>query len=78
MQKFPKISGNQMIRYLQRKGFVIIRRKGSHLSLKNEGVFTTVSAGNKRLGIGIQYSILADVNISREVFIEDYKNGIII
>ena len=77
MQKFPRISGNQMIRHLQRKEFIITRRKGSHLTLRNEDIFTTVPAGNKRLGIGIQYSILADVNISREEFIEDYKNGVI-
>ena len=74
MSKIPKISGNQMIRYLQRKGFVITRRKGSHATLRNEDMVTTVPAGNKLLPVGTQSKILYDANISREKFIEDYKN----
>lgn len=77
MPKMPKISGNQMIRYLQRKGFAVTRRKGSHLTLRKESNFTTVPAGNKILGTGIQHSILSDVDIAREEFANDYENGLI-
>lgn len=68
MSKIPKISRNQMINYLQRKGFLITRRKGSHATLRNEHVFTTVPARNKSLPVGTQLGILSDVNISREKF----------
>ncbi len=77
MPKMPKISGNQLIKYLQKKGFVATRRKGSHLTLRKKNIFTTVPAGNKILGIGIQHGILSDVDITREEFINDYENGLI-
>ena len=66
-----------MIRYLQRKGFVITRRKGSHVTLRNESIFTTVPAGNNVSSIGTQHGILSDVNIEREKFIKDYNNKLI-
>ncbi len=77
MTKTPRISGNQMTRYLQRKGYVIICRKGSHIMLRKEDVITTVPAGIKTLGIGIQYAILTDVSISKTEFINDYDCGLI-
>lgn len=77
MPKIQIISGNQMTRYLQRKGFVITRRKGSHLTLRKESVFTTVPAGNKMLLIGTQHGILSDVGITMEEFTNDYKNGLV-
>ena len=77
MPKIQIISGNQMARYLQRKGFVITRRKGSHLTLRKESVFTTVPAGNKMLLIGTQHGILSDVGITGEEFTNDYKNGLV-
>lgn len=77
MPKMPKISGNQMIIYLQKKGFVITRRKGSHLTLRKESIFTTVPAGNSTLSIGTQHGILSDVDISRKEFVGDYESGLI-
>ena len=77
MSKIPKISGNLMIRYLIRKEFVIISRTGSHVVLKKNQTYTSVPAGNKTMKIGLQLGILRDVMISREEFIDDYKNKII-
>ena len=77
MSKIPKISGNQMIKYLQNKGFIATRRKGSYLTLRKENIFTTVPAGNEILGIGIQHSILSDVDITRGEFVSDYEDGLV-
>lgn len=77
MSKIPKISGNQMTVYLHRKGFVITRRKGSHLTLRKESVFTTIPAGNNILSIGTQHGILGDVGITRKEFVSDYENGLV-
>ena len=63
-----------MIKYLQRKGFVATRRKGSHITQRNKNIFTTVPAGNDILRIGTQYGILSDANINREEFIKDYND----
>ena len=51
MSKFPRISGNQMARYLQSKGFAITQRKGSHITLRNGDAVTVVPVGNKKLRI---------------------------
>jgi len=40
-------------------------------------MFTTIPVGNKVMPIGTQYGILSDVNISRERFVDDYKNKLI-
>ena len=53
MSKIPRISGN-MIRYLIKKGFVIISRTGSHTVLKKNHIYTSVPAGNKTMKIGVQ------------------------
>ena len=75
MSKIPKISGNVMVRYLQRKGFAITQRKGSHTTLKNSDTITIVPLGNKTLPIGTQHKILSYAGISREEFVYDYNNG---
>ena len=77
MSKIPKISGNVMVRYLQRKGFVITQRKGSHATLKNSDTITIVPLGNKILPIGTQHKILSYADISREEFVYDHNNGIV-
>ena len=77
MSKFPRISGNQMARYLQSKGFAITQRKGSHITLRNGDVVTVVPVGNKKLRIKTLFSILLYAGISKEEFVGDYENKLI-
>lgn len=77
MSKFPKISGNQMVRYLQGRGFVIDHREGSHITLRSENTVTVVPAGNKKLKIKTLFSILLYADISKEKFVNDYKNKLV-
>jgi predicted RNA binding protein YcfA (HicA-like mRNA interferase family) len=54
MSKIPRVSGNQLIKYLvNKKGFQVSRRKGSHASLHNEDKhkFTSVPSKNDDLGL---------------------------
>ena len=66
MARIPRISDNQMARYLQRKGFVITQRKGSHMTFRNVDLVTVVPAGNKKLRIKTQFSILLYAGIDKE------------
>ncbi len=75
--KIPKVSGNEMIKYLIKNGYVVTHRKGSHVTLRNNELFTTIPAKNHKLGIGLLLKILSNITISREEFIEDYDSGII-
>ena len=77
MTKIPRISGNVMIKYLTKKEFFVINRKGSHVSLTNKNRFTTVPAGNTRLKIGTLLAILQDSMITREEFVKDYNIGLV-
>ena len=77
MPKIPKISGNKMIRYLQGRGFVITRRKGSHVTLRHDDVFTTIPAGNRILKTGTMLGVLSDVGINKDEFVGDHRRGLI-
>jgi predicted RNA binding protein YcfA (HicA-like mRNA interferase family) len=67
--KTPSISGPQLVRILEKMGFVIKRQKGSHIQLFRESDrrFTTVPVhGRKDIPIGTLKAILKDVEISSE------------
>lgn len=53
MGKIPRVSGNQLIKYLvNKKGFQISHRKGSHVSLQhnNKHKFTSIPSKSDELG----------------------------
>ncbi len=75
MPKFPRISGNQMTRYLQGRGFAVTRRKGIHATLRRGSEVTVVPAGNKKLRIKPLFSILRYANISKEEFADGCGGG---
>ncbi len=37
MVKLPSVSGERLVRALKRTGFVVLRQKGSHVSLERKG-----------------------------------------
>jgi predicted RNA binding protein YcfA (HicA-like mRNA interferase family) len=80
MGKIPRVSGNQLIKYLvNKKGFQISHRKGSHVSLQhnNKHKFTSIPSKSDELGTGLMLQILDDCGITREEFISDYQNGLL-
>jgi predicted RNA binding protein YcfA (HicA-like mRNA interferase family) len=80
MGKIPRVSGNQLIKYLvNKKGFQVSHRKGSHVSLHNESThkFTSVPSKNDDLGTGLMLQILDDCGIARDEFVSDYQNGLL-
>jgi predicted RNA binding protein YcfA (HicA-like mRNA interferase family) len=80
VSKLPRVSGNNLIKYLvNKKGFVISHRKGSHVSLRNDIThrFTSVPSKNDELGIGLLVQILEDCDITREEFIQDVQRGFV-
>ncbi|MDE1764769.1 MAG: type II toxin-antitoxin system HicA family toxin [Thaumarchaeota archaeon] len=80
MDKLPKVSGNQLIKYLvNKKGFRISHRKGSHVSLRNDvnHRFTSIPSKNEDLGTGLLLQIIEDCGIAREEFIVDYQKNLV-
>jgi len=69
VSKLPRVSGNMMIKYLvNKKGFRKSHQKGSHVSLRNDGMsrFTSVPSKNDELGTGLTKQILDDCGITRK------------
>ena len=72
MSNLPSISGRNLIKFLRKQGFIVIRTKGSHNFLRhNDGRVTTVPTHtNESIGIGLLLKILKDCEIDKEDFIK--------
>jgi predicted RNA binding protein YcfA (HicA-like mRNA interferase family) len=68
MTRLPRIKGKELIRALERAGFLIDRTHGSHRFLKHpDGRATAVPVHSREtLGPGLLRAILRDVEISAE------------
>ncbi len=71
MVKLPRPTGKNMVRFLERQGFILLRVRGSHHFLERGELRTTVPVhGNATLKIGTLRSILRDVELSPAQFAE--------
>lgn len=70
MARLPRPSGIALIRFLERRGFIVRRIRGSHFFLRDGKQCTTCVPvhGNRPLAIGTLRSILRDVEISADDF----------
>ena len=73
MPRLPRCTGKQMIALLVRRGFSVVRIKGSHHVLQKDDLRTVVPVhGNEPLKLGTLRGILRDVELSpndlREIF----------
>jgi len=68
MSKLPRITGNQLIKALQKLDFVVARIKGSHHVLIHEDGRRTVVPvhSGEDIGNGLLSQILKDCQITRD------------
>lgn len=69
MPKLPRISGDELIRALERMGFVAVRQRGSHVIMKRitpAGVSGCAVPRHKELAIGTLHGILRQAQVSVE------------
>lgn len=74
MPRLPRISGQEVIRALERLGFVQVRQKGSHVALRKqtpEGVFGCTVPLSRQLAIGTLSGILRQAKVTPEEFLEN-------
>ena len=72
MPKLPILSGNELIKLLQKAGFVVVRQKGSHVSLSKDQ-YRTVVPIHDELAKGTLLAILRQCGLTREDL--DQLNG---
>lgn len=67
-RKLPAVTANEIIKVLERKGFIKVRQSGSHGIFRHpNGSRTTVPIhSSKNLGIGLLKQIMKDADISVE------------
>lgn len=73
MAKLPSISGARAVRALVRAGFVVLRQKGSHVSLEKitpEKAFRTVVPQHSTLDKGTPSRILKQAGLSIEELLD--------
>lgn len=65
MNRLPRPSGKDMVRFLEKQGFTVIRVRGSHHFMEGGDRRTSVPVhGNQPLKIGTLRSILRDIDLS--------------
>jgi predicted RNA binding protein YcfA (HicA-like mRNA interferase family) len=64
--RIPALTARDLLRILQRHGFVIVRQSGSHAILRHpDGRRTTVPVHGKRdIGRGLLHQIMRDADLS--------------
>jgi predicted RNA binding protein YcfA (HicA-like mRNA interferase family) len=68
--KLPSVNAKDLIRIIEKKGFIKVRQSGSHAIFKNNsGLRTTVPIHSKKtIGKGLLKQIMRDTDISIEDF----------
>ena len=65
MPKLPVLSGEELIKLLKKAGFVVVRQKGSHVSLQ-KGAFKTVVPLHSELAKGTLLGIMKQCGLTKE------------
>ena len=70
MTKLARLPGKELLRLLEKEGFIVKRIKGSHHFLKhNDGRQTVIPIHSKEIiGPGLLSKILRDIELSKEDF----------
>ncbi|OGQ52148.1 MAG: hypothetical protein A3J24_12255 [Deltaproteobacteria bacterium RIFCSPLOWO2_02_FULL_53_8] len=66
MPKLPALSGEELIRLLKKAGFVVVRQRGSHVSLQKDD-YKAVVPLHSELAKGTLLGIMKQCGLSKEV-----------
>jgi predicted RNA binding protein YcfA (HicA-like mRNA interferase family) len=73
MKRLPVVSGNKVVKALQKNGFLVVHQRGSHVKLKKtEGdkVYIAIVPMHRELAKGTLKSILRQANLTLEELYE--------
>lgn len=69
MSRLPGVSGIELIKALRKAGFVVLRQKGSHVSMEksnSSGHWRTVVPMHREIARGTLQDILKQTGLTRE------------
>jgi predicted RNA binding protein YcfA (HicA-like mRNA interferase family) len=73
MTKLPVVSGAELVRALEKRGFMVIRQRGSHIVLQRRDahqIVTTVIPNHKELAKGTLHTILKKVQLTPDELVK--------
>jgi predicted RNA binding protein YcfA (HicA-like mRNA interferase family) len=69
MSKLPVVSGKELVKALEKAGFVVLRQKGSHVSMEKRdehGYWRTIVPLHREVRPGTLQDILKQTGLTRE------------
>jgi predicted RNA binding protein YcfA (HicA-like mRNA interferase family) len=69
MPKFPVVSGAEVVRALERLGFVVARQRGSHIVMRR-GAMGGVVPNHREIKVGTLVGLLKQAGVSPDEFID--------
>ena len=72
MPKLPSVSGSEVIRALQRLGFIVLRQRGSHVILRR-GSQGCVVPDHREVKTGTLAGLLKQAGVSVDEFVHALK-----
>jgi predicted RNA binding protein YcfA (HicA-like mRNA interferase family) len=69
MSRLPDVSGSEFVKALQKAGFIILRQKGSHISMERvdpAGVWRTIVPMHREIARGTLHDILKQTGLTRD------------
>jgi predicted RNA binding protein YcfA (HicA-like mRNA interferase family) len=69
MSRWPDVSGADLVKALRKAGFVVLRQKGSHVSMEKvdaAGHLRTVISTHREIRRGTLHDILKQTGLSRD------------
>ncbi len=73
MPKLPSISAKQIIRALEKIGYQVVRKRGSHFRLHHLTREPLTIPDHNAIGKGLLRKLIRDANITKEELIELLK-----
>ena len=74
--KLPVVSGSDVLKLLQKEGFIAVRQKGSHVSLHKKidnKTMLVVVPMKREIKKGTLLSIINQAGMTRDEFIDKFK-----
>ena len=70
MSRLPRPTGKEIMRFLERHSFTLVRVRGSHHFFRKGSLHTSVPVHSKQtVPVGTLLAILEDIKMGREEFI---------
>lgn len=69
MSRLPDVSGAELVRALRKTGFVVLRQKGSHVSMEKKdatGHWRTIVPMHREIARGTLHDILKQSGLTRD------------